>query len=190
MSSLRSVSLQEMVNQSQDIMVNPSVTTFERYERRGTMSNAAIYVAIAAVIAGVLGLLGGFGGLLSGLIGTLINFFVFTGLVFYLGRQMANGTGTWDEVAYTFALFVAPLAVLGAIISAIVFLLGWIPFLGALIGLLGLLIGLAILVGQAYYAYLAVQSSMNISDPSKALTVLGVSVVGTFLIQLVLSFIF
>ncbi|NTW02552.1 MAG: hypothetical protein HGA19_14950 [Oscillochloris sp.] len=115
MSMTRQVSLPEMVAQSRDVISNPSVGTFERYEHQGTIANAAIYVGIAAVISGLLGLISGFGGLISGILNALVLFFVFTGLVFYIGKSIASGTGTWDEVAYTFSLFWAPLAVVSAI---------------------------------------------------------------------------
>jgi hypothetical protein len=190
MSMMQQTSIPEMVAQSRDIISNPSVITFERYEHRGTMVNAAIYVAIAAVISGLLGLTGGLSGLLGGALGALVGFFTFTGLVFYIGKSVAGGTGTWDEVAYTFSLFWAPLAILSAAISFIVFLFSWIPLLNVLIGLAGFVIGLAILLVNCYFAYIAVQSSMNIRDQGKALTTLGLAVVGTIIIQMVLLAIF
>lgn len=181
------VSIPEMINQSRDIMTNPSVETFERYERHGNMTNAAIYVGIAAIISGLLGLSNGIGGLLASAIGGLIGFFVFTGMVFYIGRNIAEGTGTWDEVAYTFSLFAAPLTVVGAVLNLIVWIFKAIPFLGALIGLIGFLIALLILLVQAYFAYIAVQSSMNIRDQGRAITTLGLAVVGTFIVQFVIT---
>lgn len=185
--SVQQVSLGEMVAQSRDVMTNPSVSTFERYERRGNMTNAAIYVGIAAVIAGLLGLSNGLSGLLSGALSTLVSFFIFTGLVFWLGRNVAGGTGSWDEVAYTFSLFIAPLSVIGAVIGLIVWLFHFIPIINVLIGLAALAVGLIILLVQAYFAYLAVQSSMNILDQGKALTTLILAVVGTFIVQILVG---
>ncbi|MBX0328646.1 YIP1 family protein [Oscillochloris sp. ZM17-4] len=187
MSMMQQVSLPEMVAQSRDVISNPSVGTFERYERRGTTTNAAIYVGVASVVAGVLGLTGGLGGLLSGILGALIGFFVFTGMVFYIGKSVAGGTGTWDEVAYTFSLFVAPLTVLGAVISLVVWLFSFIPILGFLVALLSFPIALIILLAQAYFAYIAVQSSMNIRDQGKAIITLGLSVVGTVIVQMIIG---
>ncbi|NTV64687.1 MAG: hypothetical protein HGA65_14310, partial [Oscillochloris sp.] len=103
MSIPQQISIPEMIAQSRDVITNPSVSTFERYEQRGTTVNAAIYVGIATIISGILGLTSGLGGLISGVIGALVGFFVFTGMVFYIGKNVANGTGTWDEVAYTFS---------------------------------------------------------------------------------------
>lgn len=187
MSMIQQTSIPEMVAQSRDIISNPSVITFERYEHRGTIVNAAIYVAIAAVISGVLGLTGGLGGLLGSALGALIGFFVFTGMVFYVGKNVAGGTGTWDEVAYTFSLFVAPLIVLGAVLGLAVWILSLIPLLGGLFALLGALASLLILLVQAYFAYVAVQSSMNIRDQGKAIITLVLAVVGTFVVQLVIG---
>lgn len=186
MSMIQRTSIPEMIIQSKDVIVNPSVATFERYEKRGTIRNAAMYVGGAAAISGVLGLTGGMSGLLSGVVGALIGFFVFTGLVFNVGKRVANGTGTWDEVAYTFSLFIAPLIVVGALLSLVVWIFHFIPFLGAMIGLLGAIVSLVILLAQAYFAYIAVQSSMNILDQSKAMTTLGLAVIGTFIIQVVI----
>jgi hypothetical protein len=188
MSMIQQTSIPEMIAQSRDVITNPSVGTFERYEQRGTTTNAAIYVAIAAVISGVLGFFyGGIGGILGGAISALISFFVFTGLVFYVGKSVAGGTGTWDEVAYTFSLFIAPLIVVGAVVTLLAWILSLIPLLGGLFALLGGLISLLILLAQAYFAYIAVQSSMNIRDQSKAITTLLLSVVGTFVVQLVIG---
>ena len=187
MSMIRQTTIPEMIAQSKDVISNPSVGTFERYEQRGTVTNAAIYVGIAAAISGLLGYTNGIGGLLLGVISALVGFFVFTGMVFYIGRSIAGGTGTWDEVAYTFSLFIAPLIVVGALLGLVVWGFHFIPILGTLIGLLGLVVSLLILLVQAYFAYIAVQSSMNILDQSKALTTLGLAVVGTFVVQIVIS---
>jgi hypothetical protein len=190
MSMTQQVSIQEMVNQSRAIITSPSVATFERYERHGNMTNAAIYVAIAAVISGLVGLINGPNGLLSGLIGTMVQFFVFTGLVFFIGKNLANGTGTWDEVAYTFSLFWAPLSVIGSLVGAVILLLAFIPIINILAGLAGLVIGLALLVVNIYFGYLAVQSSMNITDQGKAILTLVLAAVGSFIVLLVVGSIF
>ncbi len=188
--------LAEMVAQSRDVITNPSVATFERYEKRGNLGTAGVYVLVAAVIAGVLNALlallsgnvsGAISGLVGGTLGALAGFLAFTGLVYYLGRNIGNGSGTWDEVAYTFALFIAPLSVVGAALIFVVSLLGWIPVLGWLVALAGLAVGIIVLVAQIYFGYLAVQSSMNIADTSKALIVLVLAGLGTFIVQLVLA---
>lgn len=188
--------LAEMVAQSRDVITNPSVGAFERYEKRGSVGTAGVYVLVAAVVAGVLTALlsllagdvgGALAGLISGALGALVGFIAFTGLVYFLGRNVGGGTGSWDEVAYTFALFAAPLSVIGAALVFVVTLLGWIPVLGWLVALAGGLAGLVVVLAQIYFGYLAVQSSMNIADTTKALIVLVLAGVGTFFIQLVLA---
>ena len=56
-----SVPLGEMLQQSIKVMTKPSVQTFEEFENRGTMRDALIYVAVGAAIIGLLGLAGGIG---------------------------------------------------------------------------------------------------------------------------------
>lgn len=182
MSMTQQVSIPEMVNQSREIITSPSVATFERYERHGNLTNAAIYVAIAAVIVGILNIFsGGIGGLILGVVNSLLGFFVFTGLVYFVGQRLFNGTGNWDEVAYTFALFWAPLAIVGGLLG----LLSAVPVLGFLAGLAALIM----LVVQAYFGYLAVQSSMNITDQGKAIGTLIIAVIGMFVFYTVIALI-
>jgi hypothetical protein len=152
-----SVTFAEMVNQSVSVIAKPSVTTFELYEKRGTMRDAALLIAasIAAVIV------------------ALVGFFAFTYLVHFIAKQQ-GGTGTLDEVAYSFALFWAPLGVVGAVATL-------------LLGFLGPIIALAQLAANVYFAYLAIQSSMNFSDSSKIWTTLGGAVIGYIVIFFVLT---
>ncbi|MCU0490560.1 MAG: hypothetical protein MUD01_03035 [Chloroflexaceae bacterium] len=170
-----------MMTQSLVVLQNPSVSTFERYERSGTAVQAAIYVGLAALITGLLGIFsGGIGAVVANVISTLIGFFIFTGLVYYIG-QAQGGTGKFDEVAYTFSLFWAPLAVLVSLGSLVltITIIGviFIPLL-ALVGLLA----------SAYFAYLSVQSSMNLFDQTRILITLGGAVIGTMVLRVVLGF--
>ncbi len=177
-------SLSEMVNSSVVVLTKPSVSTFEMYERRGNLQNSLIYVGAAAVIAGVLGLVrGGILGLLAGVVSALVGFLVFTFAVFYIGRSQ-GGTGSLDEVAYTFSLFWAPLTVLSAVLGLI----------GRVIPLLGCLIGaplaIVILIAEVYLGYLAVQSSMNMTDRTKAIITLVGAAVATFIVSIIIGGIF
>src|ERR687885_2483711 len=143
-------SLSEMVNSSIVVLTKPRVSTFEMFERRGNVQSALVYVGIASVISGILtsiGPRGGLMGLLGGLITALIGFLVFTGAVFYIGRSQ-GGTGAFDEVAYTFSLFWAPITVIGAVIG----LLAAMPLLGCI---LGLPLSLALFVADIYFGFLA-----------------------------------
>lgn len=152
----------DMFGQSLAVMTNPSVATFEQFERRGGMTQALIYVTISGVIAGLLSLLSGYGltGLLVTTITVVVSFFIFVYLVHVIGQNQ-GGTGKLDEVAYTFALFKAPLNVLGGLITFVVGLLKWIPLLGGLVKFAGGLATFAIFILTIYYGYTAVRSSMN-----------------------------
>jgi hypothetical protein len=173
-------SVSDMISQSRDILSKPSVATFERFENKGSMREALIYVALAAALTGVLGLVtGGLMGFLNGIVSTLIGFFVFTYLVYWIGKQQ-GGTGTFDQVAYTFALFWAPLAVLFGAVSLLLVI--------TLIGIFLLpLVAIVALVANIYFAYLGVQSSMNISAGGKAWLTLILAALGTFVVNIVLS---
>lgn len=169
------VSISEMVNQSLTVITKPSVETFEQFERSGTIREAAIYVALGSLITGVLGFSGGLGAVLGGVISSLIGFFIFTGLIYYVGKAF-GGTGSFDEVAYTFSLFWVPMSVLGAIATLILFI--------TIIGILLIpILAIVVLIANAYFAYLAVQSSMNMKEQGKLLLTLVIAVIGSALIQ-------
>lgn len=199
MAMMKQTSLPEMVAQSREIMQSPSVPAFERYERGGTMATAAIYVGVAAVVAALIGLVGSFlpgppapgiGGFLEGLLVSLAQFFVFTGMVYFLGKNLYQGSGTWDEVAYSFALFTAPLIVIGALLGLVVMLFAWVPLINIVIGLAGALVGILLLVVQIYYGYLAVQASMNLRDQTQSIIVLVLSFLATAVAMGLVSWIF
>ena len=166
-------SLSEMFNSSVNVLTRPSVSTFEMYERRGTLQSALLYVGVAAVVAAVFGLLGGIGGAIAGFLGVFISFFLFTGTVFYVGKSQ-GGAGTFDEVAYTFSLFHVPLSLLSTIGTLIL----TITLVG--ICLVPVLL-LAVLIFEVYLGFLAVQSSMNLTDRPKAWLTLGAAAIATFI---------
>ncbi len=173
-------SLSEMVNSSIVVITKPSVSTFEMYERRGNLQNALIYVAIGAVISGILGLIGGgVFGLISGIIGAVVSFLVFTYAVFFIGKTQ-GGTGTYDEVAYTFSLFNVPLQIVGA-------LLGMIAGLAPALACIAAPVSLVLLAANIYFGYLAVQSSMNLRDTTKAIITLVGAAVLSFIVSLVIG---
>ena len=108
------------------------------------------------------------GQFVSRLVQTLLGFAVFTGLVYFIGKNLFKGTGTYPEVAYTFALFYVPISVVSAVI-------GIIPILGALVAfILGLI--------NIYFGYLAVQSSMNLRDSTSAIVTLVLSYIGSAIV--------
>jgi hypothetical protein len=108
-------------------------------------------------------------------------------MVYLLGQKMFGGTGNWDEVAYTFSLFTAPLIVLGALVALVIVLFSWVPILNILVGLVGLVVSLLMLAVQIYYAYLAVQSGMNLRTGSQAAIVLVLAFLATLLVSVLLG---
>jgi hypothetical protein len=168
-----------MLAQSQEVLTKPSVATFERFEDRGTLADALIYVAVAAAITGVFGLTGGLGGFVGNILATLLGFFAFTFLVYWLGRQR-GGTGTLNQVAYSFALFWAPLSVLFGVLSFVLLI--------TIIGILALpLVAIAALVANVYFAYLAVQSSLNLQGGGTVWVVLLLAAIGTFAVNMLVA---
>jgi hypothetical protein len=177
-------SVSDMINSSIAVVTKPSVATFEMFERRGNLTSALIYVGLGAVVTGILGAiaspLGVVGGVLSGVISTILSFVIFTYAVFFIGKSQ-GGTGTYDEVAYTFSLFSVPLAVIGAVVGMLGRLL---PLLACVVGLP---IGLALLAAQIYFGYLAVQSSMNLRESGKAIITLVVAAILSFIVGLIIA---
>ncbi len=181
-------SLSEMFNSSVTVLTKPSISTFEMYERRGNLQSALLYVGVAAVVAALFGLLGGLspetsalGGAIGGFLSVFISFLLFTGTVFYVGKSQ-GGTGTFDEVAYTFSLFHVPLSLIASIGTLIltITLVGicLVPFLA-----------LAVLIFEVYLGYLAVQSSMNLTDRTKAWLTLGAAAIVTFVGNILINMI-
>lgn len=90
------------------------------------------------------------------LLGTVIFLLIYWGIVYLLGRAF-GGTGEFGELAYGFALFSAPLTVLGSVV-------GIIPVVGPFIAF-------AVSIYGLYLTYLAIQSGMNL-PANKALYVI------------------
>lgn len=166
------------MQQSLAVLTRPSVRTFELFERKGGVNEALMYVLLASIVsAAVAGLMAfmpwhadisPWVQFVNRLVGIPIQFAIFTGVVYWVGKQFFGGTGRYAEVAYTFALFFVPLSLLSSA-------LGWIPVLGFFVSLL---ISLALI----YYGYLAVQSSMNIRQGANpAITLLVAALVTTAL---------
>ncbi|MDO4264011.1 MAG: YIP1 family protein [Deinococcus sp.] len=171
-------SLGDEMSQSLAVLTRPSVRTFEVFERKGGVNEALLYVLLASLVSATVAGLMAFmpwhaeispwAQFVNRLVGIPIQFAIFTGVVYWVGKQFFGGTGRYAEVAYTFALFFVPLSLLSSA-------LGWIPVLGLLVSLL---ISLALI----YYGYLAVQSSMNIRQGANpAITLLVAALVTTAL---------
>jgi|YNPBryantNP2012_1023418.scaffolds.fasta_scaffold23619_2 enoyl-CoA hydratase/carnithine racemase len=177
---VQGVSINEMLNQSIQVLTKPGVETFERFERHGGQREATIYIMIAAAISAAVALVFGLlNGIVAALLGAVfgfvlpvVGFYIFVFLVYFIGKQQ-GGTGTQDEVFYTMSLFVAPIqAVTGAV--------GAIPLLGCLAAPATFALG----IYQIYLGYLGVRSSMNL-DQNKAI----ITLVAAFIAQLIIGFI-
>ncbi|TDE85864.1 DUF1282 domain-containing protein [Deinococcus sp. S9] len=178
--------LADMFGQSMAVLTRPSPATFELFERRGGTRQAFVYVLLAALVSAVIAALFApfhqgvtvIGQFITRLILIPVQFGIFTGLVYLIGRSLFRGTGNYPEVAYTFALFYVPLSIVGTV-------LGIIPILGWIVGIL-------IAALMIFFGYLAVQSSMNLRDTVSAAVTLVLSgvaywVVGALLLALVLA---
>lgn len=172
-------SISQMLTQSRDVLLNPSVATFEKYEKLGTVRDAIVYIALASVIGGLFGLTEGIGGFLRNVIATILGFLVFTYLVHWLGSRR-GGTGSLDEVAYSFALFWAPLSVLISLVTLVLVLTLIGVFLIPLVALAGLAL-------NVYYAYLATQASLNLQAGGSTWSVLLLAALGSFAVNFLLA---
>ncbi len=166
----------DMFGQSTAVLAQPSPHTFERFERRGGTTQAFIYVALAALVSAVIAAIFApfhsdvtvVGQFLTRLITIPLQFLIFTGAVYLIGKNLFRGSGTYAEVAYSFALFFVPLSILATLIG-IIPILGW-------------LVSFVISLAMAYFGYLAVQSSMNLRDQGSAIITLLLAAVANFLV--------
>ena len=181
---IQGVSIGEMLNQSMTVLTKPSVQSFEQFERRGTQREGLIYVGAAAALAGIVGavfglLTGGIagliGGLVIGIVGPLLSYFVFSFLIYTIGKSQ-GGTGTQDEVFYTTSLYTAPILAVTGIVNAI-------PFLGCLLLPVTFILG----IYQLYLGYLATRSSMNL-DQNKAILTVVLSILAMWIAGAILTF--
>ena len=182
---IQGVSVGDMLNQSMTVLTKPSVQSFELFEKRGGQREALIYVGVAAALAGIVGavfglLTGGIGGLIGGLVigivGPLLSYFVFSFLIYTIGKSQ-GGTGTQDEVFYTTSLYTAPILAVTGIVNAI-------PFLGCLLLPVTFILG----IYQLYLGYLATRSSMNL-DQNKAILTVVLSILAMWIAGAILTFI-
>ena len=172
-------SVGEMVAQSRDILAHRSVATIEKYEKAGGLQEALIYMGIAAAITGFLNIFGGIGAFIAGVLSTLIGFFVFTYLVYWIGKQQ-GGSGTFDEVAYSFALFYAPISVLGGVLILLLTI--------TIIGIVFLpLVAVLVLIANIYFAYMAAQSSLNLEPGGKIWLVLILAGLGSLAVSTIIG---
>ncbi|MEF2280223.1 YIP1 family protein [Deinococcus sp. YIM 134068] len=174
--------LADMFSQSAAVLTRPAPQTFELFERRGGISQALTYVLLAALVSAVIAAIFApfhegttvLGQLITRLILIPLQFMIFTGAVYLIGKYLFRGTGTYPEVAYSFALFFVPLSIIGS-------LLGIIPILGWIVGVL-------ISAVMIFFGYLAVGSSMNLRDGVGAAVTLILAGVAHWAVGLLLPF--
>lgn len=174
--------MQEMVNQSVMIFKQPGSITFRRSLSRGSRVDAVLYVASGACIVGILRalLLAEFGiaALLMEVFLALIGFFFFVAVVVLVGNYL-GGMGTFDEIAYAFALFYVPITLVSRVVIVLMETFSLAPALLAWVGVLALL-------ANGIFAYFAVQGSMHFRHPALALLTIGVALAILWVTSLVL----
>ena len=171
-----------MARQSADVMIHPSVRTFNYYGARANDSEALLYVAVAALLIGLAGLILARSldvlDMAFGVVSQLFEFYIFAGLSYFVGQRF-RGIGSFTTVAYTFSLFYVPILLLTWALSLALGLLRvGPPQLPLLVGLLGL-------AAQAYYAYLAVQAAMYIRSQRHAALTVAIALAALLLLQLI-----
>ncbi|MCL4455153.1 MAG: YIP1 family protein [Deinococcus sp.] len=167
-------SISEMISQSIQVLQKPKAATFEQFENKGTLREALVYVALCAAVSGLVGALPrGPMGFVAGVATAVIGFLVFTYVVHAFGKGQ-GGTGTLDQVAYSFSLFWGPISVVSSLLVLVL-----------VVTIVGLLLVpavlLATLAANVYFAYLAIQSSMNMTESSKVWITLLVAAGATFI---------
>ncbi|MDR9392321.1 MAG: hypothetical protein RI554_09870 [Trueperaceae bacterium] len=155
------------------------VAVFDRLEKEGTVRDALTYVAVAAAVSGLFALGVGPGAFLGNVVGTVAGFFVFVYLVYFVGSRR-GGTGTLSEVAYSFALFWAPLNV--------AFTLATFVLVISVVGLTVVpLLAIVVLGANVWFAYLATRASLNVTSAAVTITTLILAGVLSLAVNLVLA---
>jgi len=101
----------------------------------------------------------------AGVVGPLVGFFLYLGLIYLLGRAF-GGTGTFGQLAYDISLYWVPMAVVQALVNLIS--IGPLGFAG---GIALILLGLY----NLYLTYLGIQAGMNLPS-NKALFVIAIPI--------------
>jgi hypothetical protein len=174
--------LSRMVRQSVDVILHPSVRTFNYYGARSSDNETLLFVSVAAVLIGLIGLILARSldliGMAFGVVNQLFEFYIFAGVTYFVARQF-KGIGSFTTVAYTFSLFYVPIMLLvWALGLALAFSRLGPPIAPLLISALGLL-------AQAFYAYLAVQAAMYIRRPRDAALTVAIALAVVLLLELI-----
>src|SRR5262245_53060011 len=175
------VQLTRMLRQSADVMLHPSVRTFNYYSARASDSETLLYATIGAALVGLANsaLAGSLNpiALVYAVINQLFEFYLFAGISYFVGRQF-GGIGSFPTVAYTFALFYVPILVLAAALTWALALLPIGPSLAWLVGLLQL-------AALAFFGFQAVQAALYIRRPRDAALTVAIALAALWLLQLI-----
>ncbi|GEM49589.1 hypothetical protein [Deinococcus cellulosilyticus] len=158
--------LTEMFSQSVQVIRVPTETNFNRFEDEGNFASAMVFMGGAMLAFTAAGFyFSGSTGAVQHLLIALVYYFGFWGLAFLLGRPM-GGEATWHELAYTHALFMAPM-LLGFTISSVAFFsFGYLQV--ASMYLTFVFLGISL-----YYSVRCIQGTMNFYDPVKVLALIA-----------------
>jgi hypothetical protein len=114
------------------------------------------------------------GATVSGLIGALLGFLLYAGLVFLIARAF-GGTGAFGELAYDISLFYTPLAILNAVIALLV---SAVPVIACLTWIVSLGAG----IYNLFLTYLGIRAGMNVPQDKAILTMVIIFVASLILV--------
>jgi hypothetical protein len=184
------ITFRQMIDDSRQVLLRPTVASFNRYGRGGDALAAAKYVGAALLVGALIGWLasmllsGGVGNIavmLVNLVGSvlrgLLSFFFFVFLIQIVG-QWQGGMGEFDRLSYSFALFYAPISLIALLLEFA------LPTLVP--GGIGLapLVGLLALVAYAVYAWQATKAAHAMRDSQRVAITLGGAILALILINL------
>ena len=162
--------LNEMFSQSFQVIRVPTETNFNRVEDQGNFASALLFMggSLLAFTAAGYYFAGGSGALQHLLIG-MVYYFGYWGLTYLIGRPL-GGEATWQELAYTHALFMAPMLLGFTLASVAFFSFGYLQV--ASMYLTFVFLGISL-----YYAIRCIQGTENFYDPVKVLGLIVVLLV-------------
>ena len=177
------IHLQRIIARSIDVLTHPQPRVFHAYGARSSGGDALTYVALAAFLTTLLTMLafrsGSATGVLWSVMDELFAFYLFAGVIYLIGKQR-GGLGSFDEIAYCFALFYVPIHVLSWVLFWLVLLTPLRPVLLPWLWMLQL----ASYAVQAFYAHVAVRGVMGFRQPCEAWVAVGAGLATLFIIHL------
>ena len=150
------------------------VPTYEDVEHdTSATGQAAVVVVLAAVAAAIGNSWRGGPGFFAALVGSLIGWVVWSGIAYFVGTRMFNGTATWGELLRTIGFAQAP---------GVLMVIAIIPVLG---GLLGIVVSFWLLAT----GIVAIRQALDV-DTGKAVLTALVGWVGWWAARLLLGGVF